>query len=319
LIALFTRQFELAVPLFILVALGYGLVKGAGWGKSVSDGMNTFVFNLAMPALLFHLMSDFSHLPPVDTRLLGAFFGGCLLTFLIGYMVSGSLFNLDGTGKSILGLGGVFSNNVLIGIPLAKAALGNASIPSVALVLVFNSLTLWSLLSISIEWSKHGSMSIAGFKSTLFAVAKNPIIVGIITGCLFGLTGWTLPPVLNHALAQVAEPSGALSLIVLGMGLAEYDVKAGWRKGICIVLLKLIIQPLVVWALATLVGLPMMETKVVVLLASLPVGVNVYLMARQYQRLEGTVAASLVMSTVMSALTTPIILVLLSREFSAGL
>jgi len=76
---------------------------------------------------------------------------------------------------------------------------------------------------------------------------------------------------------------------------------------------------LVVWALATLVGLPMMETKVVVLLASLPVGVNVYLMARQYQRLEGTVAASLVMSTVMSALTTPIILVLLSREFSAGL
>jgi len=318
LLELFIRQFELAVPLFILVALGYGLVKGAGWSKSVSDGMNTFVFNLAMPALLFHLMSDLSKLPPVDARLLAAFFGGCLLTFLLGYFLSGSLFSLDGTGKSILGLGGVFSNNVLIGIPLAKATLGNASIPSVALVLVFNSLTLWSLLSISIEWSKHGSMSIAGFRTTVFAIARNPIIIGIITGACFGLTGWVLPPVLEHTLVQVAEPSAALSLIVLGMGLAEYDVKAGWRQGALIVALKLILQPLVVWALAALLGLPMMETKVVVLLASLPVGVNVYLMARQYQRLEGSVAASLVLTTVLSAITTPVFLVLLARAFPTG-
>jgi predicted permease len=318
LLDLFVRQFELAVPLFILVALGYGLVKVAGWGKSVSEGMNTFVFNLAMPALLFHLMSDLSKLPPVDTRLLLAFFGGCLLTFLMGYGLGGSLFKLDGTGKSILGLGGIFSNNVLIGIPLAKATLGNASIPSVALILVFNSLTLWSLLSISIEWSKHGSMSVAGFRTTLIAVAKNPIIIGIITGASFGLTGWSLPSLLEHTLVQVAEPSAALSLIVLGMGLAEYNVKAGWRQGLLIVALKLTIQPFVVWGLATLLGLPMMETKVVVLLASLPVGVNVYLMARQYQRLEGTVAASLVLTTVLSAITTPTILVLLAHVFSSG-
>jgi len=318
LLDLFVRQFELAVPLFILVALGYGLVKVAGWGKSVSDGMNTFVFNLAMPALLFHLMSDLSKLPPLDTRLLLAFFGGCLLTFLMGYGLGGSLFKLDGTGKSILGLGGIFSNNVLIGIPLAKATLGNASIPSVALILVFNSLTLWSLLSISIEWSKHGSMSVAGFRTTLIAIAKNPIIIGIITGASFGLTGWSLPPLLEHTLVQVAEPSAALSLIVLGMGLAEYNVKAGWRQGLLIVALKLTIQPFVVWGLATLLGLPMMETKVVVLLASLPVGVNVYLMARQYQRLEGTVAASLVLTTVLSAITTPVILVLLAHVFSSG-
>jgi predicted permease len=196
--------------------------------------------------------------------------------------------------------------------------LGNASIPSVALVLVFNSLTLWSLLSISIEWSKHGSMSIAGFRTTVFAIARNPIIIGIITGACFGLTGWVLPPILEHTLVQVAEPSAALSLIVLGMGLAEYNVKAGWRQGMLILALKLIIQPLAVWALAALLGLPMMETKVVVLLASLPVGVNVYLMARQYQRLEGSVAASLVLTTVMSAITTPVFLVLLARAFSTG-
>jgi malonate transporter len=229
LLTLFLRQFELAVPLFLLIALGYGLMRVAGWGKEVSAGMNTFVFNLALPALLFHLMSDLSKLPPVDSRLLGAFFGGCLITFLLGRFLAGYLFKLDGTAKSILGLGGVFSNNVLLGIPLAKATLGIQSLPSVALVLVFNALSLWTLLSVSIEWSKYGSMSLAGFRATFVAILKNPILVAILSGLCFGLIGIPIPAVLNHTLLQIAEPAGALSLIVLGMGLAEYDVKSGWQ------------------------------------------------------------------------------------------
>jgi len=312
LLTLFLRQFELAVPLFLLIALGYGLMRVAGWGKEVSAGMNTFVFNLALPALLFHLMSDLSKLPPVDSRLLGAFFGGCLITFLLGRFLAGYLFKLDGTAKSILGLGGVFSNNVLLGIPLAKATLGIQSLPSVALVLVFNALSLWTLLSVSIEWSKYGSMSLAGFRATFVAILKNPILVAILSGLCFGLIGIPIPAVLNHTLLQIAEPAGALSLIVLGMGLAEYDVKSGWQHSILVGALKLLIQPAVVWGLATILNLPAMETKVVVVLASLPAGANVYLMARQYQSMEGTVAASIVMTTVISSITTPIVLVLLA-------
>jgi predicted permease len=71
------------------------------------------------------------------------------------------------------------------------------------------------------------------------------------------------------------------------------------------------VQPFVVWCLAVALGLPRMETQVVVLLASLSVGVNVYLMARQFKALEGPVAESLVVSTGMAAVTTTIILTLL--------
>ncbi len=51
-----------------------------------------------------------------------------------------SLYRLDGVGQSVFALGGIFSNNVFLGIPLAKAALGEAAMPSIGLVLVFNSL-----------------------------------------------------------------------------------------------------------------------------------------------------------------------------------
>ena len=48
------------------------------------------------------------------------------------------------------------------------------------------------------------------------------------------------------------------------------------------------------------------------LLASIAVGVNVYLMATQFHALQNAVAASLVLSTLGSAITTPLLLALLS-------
>jgi hypothetical protein len=60
--------------------------------------------------------------------------------------------------------------------------------------------------------------------------------------------------------------------------------------------------------LARALALPPMESKVVVVLASMSVGANVYLMATQFERLESAVATSLVLSTASGALTTPFLL-----------
>ena len=73
----------------------------------------------------------------------------------------------------------------------------------------------------------------------------------------------------------------------------------------------LAVQPAVVWLLARALRLPPVETEAIVLLAALPVGANVYLMSRQFDTLGGPVAASLVVSTALAALTTPLILALI--------
>jgi predicted permease len=218
----------------------------------------------------------------------------------------GKVFALDGVGQSVFALGGVFSNNVLLGLPLAKVALGDAAVPSVALVLVFNALILWTLLTVSIEWAQHGSFSLQGFAQTARGVLTNPIVAAILSGTLFGLIGLPLPTLVALPLAMIGQAAAPMALIALGMGLAEYGVRDGWRISVAISVLKLIVQPLVVWLLARLIGLPAMETRVVVLLASLAVGVNVYLMSRQFNTLEGPVASSLVLSTALAALTTPL-------------
>ncbi|WP_291995585.1 AEC family transporter [Candidatus Accumulibacter sp. ACC003] len=306
----FVHHVALAAPLFVLVLVGYVLMRGCGWPPSMSENLTRFVFSVALPAMLFRLMSDFSKLPAVDARLLIAFFGGCLIVFAMGRLLALRLFQLDGTGQSVFAMGGVFSNNVLLGLPLAKLALGEAAVASVALVLVFNALILWTLVSVSIEWARHGSFSVQGFAATARGVLTNPIVVGILSGALFGLSGWPLPSLIAQPLGLLAQAAAPLALIALGMGLAEYGVRSGWRISVAICFLKLIVQPLVVWLLAVLIGLPAMETRVVVLLASLAVGANVYLMSRQFKTLEGPVASSLVLSTALAALSTPLLMTL---------
>jgi predicted permease len=306
----FFHHLGLAAPLFLLVLIGYGLVRWGGWPKDVSDALSRFVFAVALPALLFRMMSDFSRLPPVDARLLIAFFGSCLIVFVIGRLVAFWAFRLDGVSQSVFALGGIFSNNVLLGVPLAKTTLGDAALPSVALVLVFNALTLWTLVTVSVEWARHGSFSLHGFTKTAKSVATNPIVAAIVSGSAFGLSGLHIPELIDAPLAMMSQAAAPMSLVVLGMGLAEYGIRAGWQQSAAICALKLVVQPLVVWLLARALGLPAMETRVVVLLASLSVGVNVYLMSRQFKTMEGPVAASLVLSNLLAAFTTPLALTL---------
>ena len=97
--ATFLHHLSLASPLFVLVAIGYALMRWGKWPKSVADALTRFVFSVALPAMLFHLMSDLSRLPPVDVRLLVAFFGGCLVVFVIGRVVGHMLFRLDGVAQ----------------------------------------------------------------------------------------------------------------------------------------------------------------------------------------------------------------------------
>jgi malonate transporter len=139
-------------------------------------------------------------------------------------------------------------------------------------------------------------------------VLTNPVVTSILLGTAFGFTGWSLPTMVDQTLAMMAQAAIPLSLIALGMGLAQYGAREGWRESLAICVLKLGVQPLVVLLLARLLRLPAIETQAIVMLASLPVGANVYLMSRQFDSLSGPVASSLVLSTALAAITTPLLL-----------
>jgi predicted permease len=218
---------------------------------------------------------------------------------------------MDGVSQSVFAMGGIFSNNVLLGIPLARVTLGDASLPAVSLVLVFNSLILWTIVSISVEWARNRDLSVGGLLRTFKGVITNPVVAAIVSGTLFGFLNIALPTFVDRTLAMISDAAVPLSLIALGMGLAEFGVRADWRASVAITVTKLVLQPAAVYGLARLLALPPLETSAVVMLAALPVGANVYLMSRQFGVLAGAVASAIVLTTVLAALTTPVALTLM--------
>jgi len=270
--------------------------------------LSKLVMSVILPGLLFHTMSDLHSLPPVNARLLIAFFGGCLIVFVLGRVIAARMFKLDGTAQSVFATGGVFSNNVLLGLPLAKSALAIESVPSVALVVVFNALTLWTLVSISIEWARHGSFTPRGLAVMMVRVVTTPLVAAILAGTFMSFAGIVIPLPIERVLDVVSAVAAPSALLVLGMGLAHYSVRAAWEQSVAISTLKLVVCPLVVWALAIALDLPPIESKSVVLLASISIGANVYVMSMQFDTMQGPIASSMVLSTFFAAFTTPLLL-----------
>jgi predicted permease len=110
----------LSAPLFGMVLLGYLLASWSGWQERWTALLSKLVMAVILPALLFHTMSDLHSLPPVNARLLIAFFGGCFIVFLSSRWLAARYFKLDEPAQSVFAMGAIFSNNVLLGLPMAR-------------------------------------------------------------------------------------------------------------------------------------------------------------------------------------------------------
>ena len=133
-------------------------------------------------------------------------------------------------------------------------------------------------------------------------------MASIILGTAYSYTGLPLPDMIDRTLELIGQAAVPLSLIALGMGLAEFGIREGLRESAAICAFKLLVHPAVVLVLAVALALPPLETQAIVLMAALPVGANVYLMSRQFDTLAGSVAGSLVLSTVVAAASAPVML-----------
>ncbi|WP_334327896.1 AEC family transporter [Gilliamella apicola] len=306
-------QFLSTLPLFILILLGFLAVKLGRWQKTVTDSLTKFTFYIAFPIMLFQIMSHFSEQSEIDIKLLLVFFGGSFIVFAIGCLIASKVFKLNGSQSTLFAMGGIYTNTVFVGIPIIKMLLGDQAIPIVAIIVIFNALILWTLATVSIEFVQMGKLSGHSFIKALKNVSKNPIIIGIFTGIVVNYIGLPIPNFINQSTKMVSDMTAPLSLIVLGMGLAEYKIRDQLLITGSICLLKLAILPIVTYIVGKLLGLPTLELQVVVLLSSVSIAINCYMMARQFEVLQGPIASSLLISTALSSVTTPLILSIMTH------
>ena len=309
----FAYHLELCAPLFLLVFLGWALIKIKLFDSAVSRALSKLVFKFLMPMLLFRQMSHLSEMPPVDLRVLIAFFGSCIVVFILGRQMGRRLFAQGSTAQVITGMGGIFGNNVQLGIPIVALALGQNAMPTISVLIIFNVLLLWTTATACVEFGRTGgNIDWAKFVTAMKGIFKNPIVLGILIGSAWGLTGLHLPAVAEKTLEHVTAATTPMALLVVGMGLAQHSFTAALPKGCAISVMKLLVQPLLVYALCRLIGLGQMETQATTLLSSLPVAINLYIMSVEFEAEEAMASNAIFISTLISAVTVPLTMTLLA-------
>ncbi len=313
---IFLLQLNLCAPLFLLVFVGWGLRKIGLFGDDVSTSLTGFAFRFLIPVLLFHMLSDLSNMPPVDWRVLLGFFGSCGILYVAGSIFHRRVFRATTAGATVLAMAGIFGNNVQLGLPILQLAFGPEAMPTASLIIIFNVLILWTIAIATVEFGaaraeKNASKNLAGMLKPMLRVLKNPVVIGILAGTAWGLTGLKLPHFAEETVQLISTATTPICLIAVGMGLAKCSFLGALGKNAFITIVKLGLQPALVYALCRLLQIDSYTSAVAAVMAGLPVAVNIYLMSADFRAEEDAASSAILLSTLTSAFTVPIALTLL--------
>ncbi len=316
------------LAIFATVALGYVAGRMRWLGDSKSDPakvLSAAAFYIFVPALLFRTTAriDLHQLP---WRILLAYFVPTALLLVAVYalwLVRRRREPSIGVAvPSVRALSVTFGNSVQMGIPLAAALFGEAGLGLHLMLVSLHALILLSLATVLVELDLARDRARqdvgTGLWATLRSTARNtlihPVVLPVLAGMGWSLSGLGLAPVADEVLQLLGSAVVPLCLVLIGLSLAYYGMRDHARGALGVSLAKLLLLPALVLVVARwgfgMQGLPL---AVLVMMAAVPVGVNPLIFAQRYQALQAQTSAAIVVSTLAFGLSAPLWLWVLSR------
>jgi predicted permease len=295
---------ETVLPVFGLLLTGYLFARTRWLEPSGTRGISVFVFNVAIPALLFRSIAGES--PPASgLHVVYAYFSATLLLFAATLPLARFRFGYPLQLQSMVAVTATFGNSVQLGIPLIFTAFGTAGEQPLLLIIAFHSVVLITTTTALIEiglGEGKGGLRAAG--KVLGALLRNPLITSIALGALFPLTGTHMPAILDQFLKLLAAAGGPCALFVLGASLAELRLAGDLAETALVTALKLVVHPLAVYAMCRYgFALPPVETAVATACAAMPAGANAFILAQRYDLWVARCASIILVTTVLSVVT----------------
>jgi malonate transporter and related proteins len=293
------------LPVFGLIALGYICARTNFIGAAAGQGLSQVVFNLAMPALLFRTVAVIDQQSLSPWPLWAALFGGIAVVWVATTILTQTT-SLIAAVPASASMGAAFGNLAMLGLPLALAHFGDRAALPVGLILSIHAPILWLAAVLHIESSGHGQMPsvMAVIRQLANQLIRNPIVLALLLGTFWRVTGLGLHPVPDRFLEMLGEAGVPMALVALGLTLAGYSLKGQWKGIITLMTLKLLCLPVVVWLIARyVVMLDPFWTHIALMLAAMPTGANAYLFAQRYDSGTAPVSGAIAVGTALSLLT----------------
>ena len=294
---------NLTIPFFAVIALGVIAVRMGMIDGSASRIINVFVFNFTMPALVISGLArqDISEL--VDIPFLLGWFLAATVVFIIGMIFSRAFFNGRLKEMALTGQAAAVGNVGFLGFPLMAAAFGPDGVRVAATALLID-LLLFVPMSIALLEASNGGSIGNSLKRVIKAGLLNPFIFSIIFGFILSATGIGLPGPTERFIDFLAGAAGPTALFALGISLASRKFEGDGASIVVISVLKLIAHPFIAYVALTTFGVKGETLMIGVVVASLPVAGNVFVIAQQYETMVRRISSVILISTIIAIVTT---------------
>ncbi len=311
---------ETIAYVFGLVALGYA----SGWTgllrPQVGEALTDFAIVIAVPALLFRTVANADLAGAQPWALWIAYFSAIPCVWIAGHLIVTRIFGREAAVGVVGGLASSFSNLLLLGIPFVLGVYGQAGIEVLSLVLAVHLPSMMAASMVMFEWARRGegvsSRPLAVVKQFFRNLLTNPLIVGILAALVWRATGLEMPGLATRFIDSFAGIAGTVALFAMGLSLRKYGISGDVRPAFLMAGLKLLLLPALVLTTAYLAGLPPLVAQVAVVGASLPTGVNPYLIASRFGTGQRLASNTMTISTAASVLTVGLWLAVAQRVFA---
>jgi predicted permease len=295
---------DVILPVFIVLGFGYVAVWLGYFSDAGVDGLMKFTQGFAIPCLLFRAISSLDLGQSFDLMLLGSFYLGALAGFFTGLLGARYIFGRDWEDSVAIGFIGLFSNTLLLGLPITERAYGTSALEANYAIVALHSPFCYGIGITAMEIARNRGGSYAALPGkVLKAMFSNALIIGISLGFAVNFLHIPLPGVFTDAIDLMVRAALPAALFGLGGVLYRYRPEGDMKTIIFIVLVSLILHPTVVWFAGSAAGLGTDGFRSAVVTSAMAPGVNAYVFANMYGKARRVAASAVLIATGASILT----------------
>ena len=297
--------FQIVVPVFLTLGAGYFAVKFGYIDSGIADNLNAFTVKIAVPVLLFRAMYNLDFAQAFYWPMLVSFYVGAVSSFVIGIILARVIWKRRPGEAVAVGFCALFSNTVLLGIPIVERAYGSLALTPVFGIISLHAPCLYALGMISMELSRRDGRSLgAALSAAAKSILQNALMIGIIIGVILNFASVKLPESVLATVNMLASAAIPVALVGIGAALTRYSLKAELSEAMAVSLLSLFWHPFIAFILSYYVfGLSGDFIRAAVIVAAMPPGINVYIFATMYDRAVALSASTFLIATPASILT----------------
>ena len=270
-------SFNVVLPLFLCIALGYFLKRIHMLDGDVLKKMNKLCFKVFLPIYLFNSVykTDLSAAFNAKLILYGIF---ALTIFFIILMLLIPRIEKDDKKRGVM-IQAIFrSNFALFGLPVATSLCGEANLGPTSLLLGITVPFFNVYAVIALETFRGGKPSI---RKMIKGIVTNPLIISCVLGVIFYLLKIELPYAVDKTVVDLGRVATPLSLVVLGGEFAFSNLRKYAKQLPITVIGRLVVSPLIFVTLGVLMGFRNEMLVPILIMFGAPTAVSSFTMAQQ--------------------------------------